>query len=159
MYLGQIKIVDLRHSTWDKEQSKPAEGQYALTDKQYVDYGTKARRPPFYFLWVRYNPADGLRTVRDYKTQWGFSYVTVDDPFWPEGVPLTEGKYLFGDVVLMKCSLITELRRREEAKAMSDAMSMNAYRRFKDQAKAGGVSLREGDEEEIDRLATGMMER
>lgn len=158
MYLGQIKIVDLRHSTWDREKSNPEEGQYDITDKQYVDYDTKARRPQYYFLWVRYNPADGLRTVRDYKIQWGFNYVTIDDPFWPEGVPLTEGKYLFGDVVLMKCQLITELRRREVAKQMSEAQSMTAFRGFKSNAAAAGVNLKEGDEEAIDKLAKGMLE-
>lgn len=159
MYLGQIKIVDLRHSTIDSKKSKPAEGKYEFLDKQYIDYQVRGRRPPHYFLWVRYNPADGLRTVREYETSWGFTYVTADDPFWPEGLPLREGKYIFGDVVLMKCPLIIELKRREEARLQSEGQSMSSMKRFQQQAKESGVELSGADEDYIDKLANTMLEK
>jgi len=157
MYLGQIKVVDLRHSTIDKEKSNPAIGEYVFEDKQYIDYTTKARRPDWFFCWVRYNPQDGLRAVRDYETSWGFSYVTQDDPFWPEGVKLREGKYLFGDVVLMKCKLLTELKRREEARVHSERQSMSSMKKFQAEAKEYGVELSGADEEYINKLSEQML--
>ncbi len=159
MFLGEIKIVDLRHSTIDHDKSNVAEGVFEFTDKQYVEYHVKIRRPEWYFRWVRYNPTDGLKDVRNHRVKWGFSYVTQDDPFWPEGIPLTEGKYIFGDAVLMKCKLLAELKRREEAKKFSDAMSMSAYRKFQSEAGAAGIALSHADEDYLDKLTQEFMSK
>lgn len=158
MYLGEIKIVDLTRTPWDREKSDPSRGEYVfLTDeKAYVDgaaYHTKATRPPWFFRWIRYEPRDNYKDVRDYQVKWQYSYVTPDDPYWPEGLsPDSQGHYVYGDVVLMKCPLVVELRRRELARQMSDSLSMSAYSKFEKETEQAGADLSVADESYIDQL-------
>lgn len=158
MYLSEIKIVDLKHSVVDKENSDPKKGIYAFKRKEYIDYKTKARRPIWFFKWVRYNPNDGLKDVRDYQIKWKYSYVTPDDPFWPEGLsPDVEGHYRYGDVVLMKCPLIEHLRKRELEVDRSKAASMSMRKGFEAQMSAAGAGLHAIDEADIDKMAEQFM--
>ena len=152
MYLQEIQVVDLNNSIWDKKKSDPSKGEYEFTQKEYVDYLTKGRRPAWYFCWVRNNPMDGYKDVRDYQVKWKFSYVTVDDPYWPEGLAPHNGHYEYGDVVLMKCPLVEELKRRKLAKDMSDAQAMSGFRAFDEFTKQAGAGLTIKDQDYIDTL-------
>jgi hypothetical protein len=157
MYLGEIRIVDLTRTPWDREKSDPEKGEYVFTgDKVYVDgaaYRTKANRPAWYFCWIRYDPRDGLKDVRDHQIKWKYSYVTKDDSYWPEGLPLdVNGHYAYGDVVLMKCPLIEELRKRELARQMSDGQAMSTFSKFEKLTEGTGSVLTAADEGYIDQL-------
>lgn len=154
MFLHEIRIIDLKRSKWDEKASKPERGQYTWTDKQYIGYKDKGIRPDKYFTWVRYNPQDGLKDVRDYQIKWGYSFVEYPvDPYYPEGLsPDVEGHYRYGDVVLMKCNLMDELLKRQREQKMSRDASMSRFQSFKDQSKAEGVSLRNEDEDAIAKM-------
>jgi len=152
MYLSEIKIVDLEHSDWDKEKSNREKGEYVFRQKEYIDYSTRTRRPPWFFTWVLNTPHDNYKDVRDHKIKWGFTYVTTDDPYWPEGLEPVNGHYEYGDVVLMKCPLINELRRREVARKMSDAQAMSTIRAYNERSREYGVALSSRDEEMIENL-------
>ena len=106
MFLNEIKIIDLNRSKWDPEKSNPKKGDYHFVDKVYTDkkmadtvkgfdYGYK-------FKWNRDDP----RSIKDWVIKYGFELVTPKDPYLPEGVPPDgEGKFVFGDAVLMKIPL------------------------------------------------------
>jgi len=162
VYLGEIKIVDLTNSDWDREKSDPGRGEYAFTGKKvYVDgeaYRTTARRPAWFFCWIRYDSRDGFKDVRDHQIKWKYSYVTPDDPYWPEGLPPdVNGRYVYGDVVLMKCPLIEELRKRELARQMSEGMAMSSYQKFENTVDEAGAGLSPGDEHYIDQLSKELL--
>jgi hypothetical protein len=153
VYLNEIQIVDLNNSLWDKEKSDPSKGEYEFTKKVYIDYQTKVQRPNWYFTWVRNNPRDGYKDVRDYQVKWKFTYVTKDDPYWPEGLsPDVNGQYTYGDVVLMKCPLIEELKRRKLSKDMSDGQAMSGIKAFDKAADEAGAGLTSKDQDYIDKL-------
>jgi len=156
MYLSEIKLVDMRHSVIDKDKSTPEKGLYAFKKKVYVDYKTKAQRPPYFFTWVRYNPRDDFKDVRDYQVKWGYEYVTKDDPYWPEGLgPDAEGHYRYGDVVLMRCPLINELRKREQEIAISQRASVSKQKGFEAQMGAEGGGLHAVDKDDIEKMMEG----
>lgn len=98
--LQDLKFVDLKHSKWDKQKSKPKKGEYVFTDKKYCDYSDKARRPDYMFQWNRNHPDD----IANWKDRWNYSLVTFDEKIvWVEGkAPNAEGHYTHGDVILMK---------------------------------------------------------
>jgi hypothetical protein len=154
VYLQEIQVVDLNNSSWDKEKSDPSKGEYEFTKKEYIDYNTKSRRPAWFFTWVRNNPSDGFKDIRDYQVKWKFSYVTPDDPYWPEGMsPDVQGHYTYGDVVLMKCPLVEELLRRKLAKDMSDGQAMSGVKGFQAKAENAGAGLSSKDQDYIDNMA------
>jgi len=161
VYLSEIKVIDLTHSEWDREKSDPSRGEYIFTgEKAYIDssaYRTAARRPAWYFCWIRNDPRDGYKDVRDHQIKWGYSHVTLDDPYWPEGLPPTNGHYVYGDVVLMKCPLIRELKKREEAKQMSDAQAMSTFSKFEKTIDEAGAGLTTADEQYIDQLSKELL--
>lgn len=153
MYLHEIKIVDLTHSKWDKEKSDPKTGTYDWTDKVYINYKDKTVRPDHSFMWVLFDQRDGLKDVRDHQIKWGYSYVTPDDPYYPEGLaPDAEGRYRYGDVVLMKCKLLNYLLKRQAEKKMSRDASMSRFQSFKDSSKELGIALNPEDEEALQNL-------
>lgn len=103
MYLGHIKIVDMKHSKWDKQKSDPAKGKYIFTDKKYVDYNDTSRKLDYFWQW---GDKSGQQRM---QWEYGFHYSVVkpeDKLFWPEGVSLDkDGEYSFGDAVLMKIKI------------------------------------------------------
>jgi hypothetical protein len=120
MNLMDIRIVDLDNSVYDKETSNPKKGEYVFSSKRYVTYKGDGPRPNWFFTWERYEPTNGYREVSAAKAN-RFTFVNVDaDKYWPEGVaPDAEGKYVFGDAVLMKCPLVDELERRFKNQELS----------------------------------------
>jgi len=120
MNLMDIRIVDLGNSAYDEEASRPKQGEYVFKSKRYVTYKGDGPRPNWFFTWERYEPTNGYREVSAAKAG-GFSFVNVDtDKYWPEGMaPDAEGKYVFGDAVLMKCPLVDELQRRFNNRELS----------------------------------------
>jgi len=152
MYLQDIKLVDLKASKWDKAKSEPKKGTYVFSDKKYVDskHPDASMRPQWKFLWNRYSPVDNYRDVRDWEIKWGFSFLTTDDPYWPEGVPPdAEGKYVFGDLVMMKCPILNWIRKRKREIEASERAPEASKRAFMQEAKNHGIDVTEEVLEEM----------
>ena len=151
MYLQQIKVVDLRVSKWDKDKSKPDKGEYFFTDKRYINYrGDRSAIPPFKFVWARYNAKDNYRDIRDYQTKYKASFVTPEEKeYWPEGVVPENGKYIEGDVVLMKIPIWEYAKKRKQE--IGDSESRPAAIKAKWHAELRGLGL-DVTEEEMEKM-------
>jgi len=150
MYLQEIKIVDLQTSSWDKTVSNKTTADYVFKEKRYINYrGDRAAAPPFKFVWGCYNQLDNFRDVREWKTRYKATEVTVDDPYWPEGITPTNGKYIEGDAILMKVPILEYARKRKAEIARSESRPEAIKRNFAAETKAMGLNL---SDEELDRL-------
>jgi len=133
MFLSDIKIVDLRRSEL-KRSSNPKQGKYEFDKKIYVeraDYLNAQVRPPYKFQWNRYEPRTNYKEVRDWQIKLGASFVTIKDPYWPEGIPPDgEDKYVFGDAVLMKIPLRQFLEKKARDKARAEKATASKMREF-----------------------------
>jgi len=155
MYLQDIKIVDLKTSKWDAAKSNPHGGEYFFIDKRYITYrGDRASAPPFKFMWNRYNPKDNFRDITDWQTKYKASFVTPDDPYWPEGVTPQNGKYITGDAVLMKIPILEYAAKRKREIEQSETRTESAKRAFYNELRGMGLP---NDEALIDKLTTGRM--
>lgn len=134
MFISDVKIVDLNRSELEKS-SDPKKGKYDFKKKVYVeraDYLNAQVRPPYKFKWNRYEPRTNYKEVRDYQIRYGASFVTVKDPWWPEGVPPDgEDKYVFGDLVLMKIPLRPYLEEKERNRLRAERATASKMREFK----------------------------
>ncbi len=135
MFLSDVnKIIDLNRSELDKS-SDPKKGQYEFRKKVYVekaDYLNASVRPPYKFKWNRYEPKTNYREVRNWQVRLGASFVTIKDPWWPEGVPPDgEGKYVFDDAVLMKIPLRRYLEEKERNRLRAERAPSAKMREFK----------------------------
>lgn len=134
MFLSDIKFVDLTRSELEKS-SDPRKGNYEFRKKVYVekaDYRNASVRPPFKFQWNRYEPRTNYKEVRDWQIKLGASFVTLNDPYWPEGIPPDgEGKYVFGDAVLMKIPLRQFLEEKERNRLRAEHATASKMREFK----------------------------
>ncbi len=155
MYLGQVGIIDLRNSVWDENKSNRKKGDYVITKKVYVrDLYNTPMRPPWWFRWIRNEPTNRFREVRDAKID-GYTFVTLDDPYWPEGVTpdeAYEGHYTFGDVILMKRKLLDELRARIHTRKISDSQGMAKKQQFQESMRDQGAGLTTQDEDMLQQM-------
>ena len=124
MLSSQVKIYDLKRSVWDKEKSKPMENIYAFAEdgKKYIEYS--AHRPEHHVTWCRYSPLSNppLRELNEWRVKWGYEPVLVDDyDYAADIVPTADGKFVFGDLILVKTQLIRYIEKREEAGKMFEA--------------------------------------
>lgn len=153
MHLSDIKIVDLRHSIIDKEQSDPKNGKYVFTKKAYISY-TKddAIRPPWKFSWNH----DAPYAFQDWANKWpGTEFVTKKDEYYPEGaVNKADGHWYFKDAVLMKIPLLTYIQQRRKEIAASEKAPQRILDAVKAEYRSYGVDL--SDEELA--MATGSRE-
>lgn len=141
--LSDVRIIDLKHSKWNETTSSPKKGVYDFSEKSYVNYADKGRRPDFFLTWERWEPSNGYREFNQSRVKYQASHVLVSEKqFWPEGVPPDgEGKYVFGDAVLIKYPLIVELKRRAEAREISMRGAKARLDRFKGEMKRGGSDI------------------
>jgi len=148
MYVQDHPIIDLNQSKWDKSKSDPKNGQYAFTERKTIDYrGNRAARPPYQFAWCPLTPdtRPPNRELNRWRMLWGYSLVKVEDPYWPMGVvPDAEGKYVLGDVVLVKTDIMNHLKRRKKEIEESEVRADSSKRAFFEEAKSYGVGLDEG---------------
>ena len=139
MKLGEIRVIDLEHSEWDKERSNPANGEYLFLSKKYVG---PLGSGPWHFTWERYSPESHYREIAEAKSR-GFSIVKSGvDLYWPESVvPNGEGYFVFGDLVLMKCRAVDELERLADNAEMSRGAGRAKLNAFRANAKSQGVDI------------------
>ncbi len=147
MYVQDHPIIDLRQSKWDKATSVPKDGQYVFTERRTIDYrGNKAARPEYQFAWCPLQPftKPPNRELERWKMLWGYSLVTVNDPYWPMGiVPDAEGKYVLGDVVLVKTALANYLKKRKREIDESENSASMRKKAFFGEAMSYGMEIDE----------------
>lgn len=141
MYLQEMPKVDLNHSVVDNANSDPATGQYTFIEKKYVNYQNPETRPKWYLAWCRWTDKNNYAEFSDWKTKWGFSLCTIEDGYWPEGLAPTDGHYVTGDLILVKCPLETYIKRRKHEIGISEGSTKAIVQRFLNEAKADGVEL------------------
>lgn len=153
-------IVDLKRSEWDREKSKPEDGNYFFTKK--IHYKNKDFKEgyihPYKLKWCKYSEQDYPRpfqTLYDWKLKFKAELVTVGDDYWPEGhIPDAEGKYVKGDLVFVKIPIKEHMKHRKAAVALSERQVKSVKQKFKSDMKKQGTDIPdEWMEEEIDRMA------
>lgn len=152
MHLQDIKVIDLRFSEWDKKKSNPKEGSYEFSKKVYVDFkGIKEARPDVWFTWCRYDSVNNYRELREWKIMWGYTPVKRDtDPYWPESIPPdSNGNYVFGDLILVKCRLIDYLKRQLEDMKRSKSAPQAKLDGWKTEMEKQGASIPESMIQEL----------
>jgi hypothetical protein len=152
MFLQEINIVDLKNSKWDREKSDPTKGKYVFlpNKKRYIDYrGDSGARPPFKFIWNRYNPYSQppYKDIAEWQAKWKCELVKAsDEDYWPEGVmPNQDGAYTNGDVILMKMPLEEYLQKRKREIMMSEQAPKRIMAQFKSEARSVGLELKDED--------------
>jgi len=156
----QRNRIDLRHSEWDEEASKPHEGYFKWRKKECINYHAPDR-PPYFFSWIRYDAGNGYREYMNARVTMRYEPVRaptkpgqkagVDyDPYVPEGAEIrSDGFWHFGDVIWCKCPLINEIRRLKENEELSSHQRGSKLKGFENQVGAEGSKL---PQEIIDRL-------
>lgn len=140
MLLRDIKLIDLRRSKL-KRGSDPKKGIYKFepNGKVYVSWKDPTARPPDYVKWNRNTPYD----IESWKIKWGYSEVTLEDPYWPEGIkPNEEGHYVYAtDMILMKCPLERYVEKRKKEIMKSEMASRAKLKEFEDTARRLGTTV------------------
>ncbi|MGY5874066.1 MAG: hypothetical protein RTV72_17590 [Candidatus Thorarchaeota archaeon] len=142
-------IVDLKRSEWDREKSKPENGEYVFTNKIY--YKNKDFREghihPFKIKWCKYSEQDYPRpfaTLHKWKLQFKAEVLTLGDDYWPESfVPDAEGKYVEGDLICVKIPIEEHVKTRQEAVRRSEMQAMGVKKQFSDDRKREGADIPE----------------
>jgi hypothetical protein len=141
MYLQETKLIDLRTSKVDEKRTDRSKADYYFTDKRYINYrGDRAAIPPYKFQWNRYNPKSNFREIEDWKIKYKASFVTPEDPYWPEGVVPQNGMYILGDAVLMKIPIIEYAKKRKAEIAASEARPDAIKNAWHNECKGLGIS-------------------
>lgn len=154
MLLSEVQRnrVDLRHSEWDEEASRPHEGFFKWRKKVLINYHTPGR-PPYYFSWIRYDAGNGYREYRHARASMGYEPVKaptkegqkcgVDyDPYFPEGAEVgADGYYHFGDVIWCRCPLINEIRRIKKNEEISQQTRRAKQEQFDHMVELEGAKL------------------
>lgn len=111
-------------------------GNYTFKKKVYVSWNDPATRPQHYVKWNRNTPYD----VEGWRTKWNYSEVTINDPYWPEGVkPNQEGHYVYRtDMILMKCPLKDYVMKRAKEIEKSEFAVAAKRREYEELVKLKG---------------------
>ena len=157
--VSEIGFVDLKRSEWDRKESDPEKGVYAITKKVY--YKNKDFKEgyihPWKLKWCKFTEFDVPRPFYTYelwRVQFKAQFLTTKDDYWPEGLaPDVEGKYVFGDLVAVKIPIEIHVAKKKEAVAKSERQAGAVKKKFEDEAKREGINLPEGEmDEEAERL-------
>ena len=146
--LRDYKLVDLRRSKLKKgTDRKKGIYKFEPNGKVYVSWKDPATRPPDYIKWNRNAPYD----ISRWEIKWGYSFVTIEDPYWPEGLkPNEEGNYVYQtDMVLVKCPLENYVNKRKKEIEKSEMASGAKRREFQELARKSGGALGEALEQRI----------
>ena len=159
--LKDIKVVDKRHSTIDKEKSDPKKGilvfrgtpKYVPMSEEEMVKEEKMYRPEHKLKWV--SIIGERRDLKEWKYGLGFTEVTMDDPYYPEGVEFNaDSHFQFKDMILMKCPLGVYLERLIRNREKANKARRARTKTFKDslgEASIADATLQEllGAETEV----------
>ncbi len=152
-FLSEVKIIDLNRSIVDEKKSSELVGKHGRKESDFEfkkkvyaskEYSNTTTRPrisntPVYFAWNRNHP----REIQKWSSMCKFKVVTVNDPFFPEGIaPNAEGRYIFSDdMVLMQCPLLEWVLKRKRDVARSDKAARARMQEFEDSVRAKGLQV------------------
>lgn len=116
----------------EKEKADREKGQYKFKKKVYTDKemedSTGGLDFGYRFKWNRNTDRD----ISDWRVKYGFELVTTKDPYVVEGAELdSEGKWVFGDAVLMKITLRKYVEKQLRAIQKSERASRDKVEEFK----------------------------
>lgn len=117
-----------------------AKGQYKFKKKVYTDKpmadSTGGLDYGYAFKWGRNTEKD----ISTWKIRDGFEPVTVKDPYLPDGIPPNaEGRFIFGDAILMKITLRKYAEKHTKSQAKSDRAAAARYKEFQATLESRGV--------------------
>ena len=140
MLLSEIQLIDKTRSKL-KKGSDPKKGIYKFEPggKIHVSWKDPATRPSHYVQWNRNTPYD----VESWRIKWNYSEVTIEDPYWPEGIkPNEQGHYVYAtDMILMKCPLEDYVKKRKKEIMKSEMASRAKLREFEQIARRAGTTV------------------
>lgn len=137
----------------EKEEKDRKKGHYKFKKKVYTDKkmedSTGGLDFGYRFKWNR----DDDRAIRDWEIKYGFELLTAKDPYVVEGAQLdSEGRWIFGDSVMMKITLRKYVEKQLQSIQRSERASrtkMEEFRAILRGATKEGVP--EADQGEIER--------
>lgn len=124
-----------------KEQADRRKGKYKFEKKVYTDKlmadTTGGLDFGYKFKWGRDDP----KAISTWKIRDGFELVTVKDPYLPEEPTAldAEGKFVFGDAVLMKISLRKYAEKQMRSQAKADKAVASRLKEFETTLASKGV--------------------
>ena len=147
MVLSDIKIIDVKRSTFDKEKSDPAKGKYVWVKKVFIDYKSPETRPQFKFSWNRNHEW----AVADWQNKWpGCTFVEPHDNFVPAGLsPNADNHYIFKDAVLMKIPIMEYIEQRKKEIMESEKRPGIIRGMLRDEYRNAGVSVSDAELEKM----------
>ena len=118
-------IIDKRFSEYDEKKSDPKKGKYVwLKETKYRDsLKDKSRLPEHWISWGR-KTEEGW-DLMDQTTRLTFTFVELNDPYFPPGAQLDENDHwVYKDAIMMKCPLRDYIeRRKHDIEASESAVS------------------------------------
>lgn len=141
MQLHEIRTIDLSKSVIDPKMSDPDKGKYVFLKKVYTTGQNSSDH--YHFGWCRYEPRNGYRELREWEVKFGYTPVTNKvDPYYPEGMtPNAEGHYVYGDLIRVKCPLISHLEAMEANEKLSRGAAKGKIDAFKNQMRREGGAI------------------
>jgi len=156
-------FVDLKRSEWDREKSKPENGEYHFTNVVY--YKSKDFKEgyihPFKLKWCKYSEQDYPRpfaSFHKWQNEFKATLLVVGDDYWPETlIPDADGKYILSDIVAVKIPIEVHLEHRKRAVEKSERQARSIKQQFKVDAKRAGVDVEDSVvEKELTKLRREM---
>ena len=144
-------IIDLKRSEWNRKNSDPKKGDYDFQKIVYYKNSDfkKGYIHPYKLKWCKYSEQDYPRpfaTLHEWKVKYKstLTLVTVGDDYVPEGIPPDgEGKYVDGDLVLVKIPIEVHMEERKRAVELSERQASGMRKQFQDEMKKVGADIPE----------------
>lgn len=135
------KLVESKIADAEKKEKKDrAKGKYEFKKKVYTNQpmadSLGGLDTGYKFKWNRDDP----KAIRKWEIQFGFELVTIKDPYFAEGADVdAEGRYIFGDAVLMKLTLRKYAEKQMKARAKSDRAVASRLKEFQTDLAQKGI--------------------
>ncbi len=149
------KLDTKRMGEFEKKSKKktdiPKNGRYFFDRNNKVLYQLIKgdRLAPWWLRWVK-NDEVRMSVI---QTKYQYDFVTKYDDVVPEGLSLNaEGRYQYGDLILMKCDFGDYINRRLHNKKISDHQLQAKLREFQNLAKDQGADMHQ---DELDKITDG----
>lgn len=153
---SEVKIFEAKEELKrfkEKEEKDRKKGYYNFKKKVYTDKkmedSTGGLDFGYRFKWNR----DDDRAIRDWEIKYGFELLTSKDPYVVEGAQLdSEGRWIFGDSVMMKITLRKYVEKQLQSIQRSERASRTKMEEFRAILKgATKEGVPEADQREIER--------
>lgn len=139
MNLGEIKIVDLNKSDWDRELSDPAKGKYVFRKKVYYDRAADGSSK-YFPKWVT---DDNMGNLQNWMYSYDASEIKYEDEdYWPEPLfPVATHGYKFVDAVLMRVNLEMWVDKIEKDRKLANEQGQRGREAFNSEMASYGADV------------------